>query len=304
MTWIIIMFSIALILIIIVLLMPKKKKGKEKNIDYKGGNPFYTTSHGTCLGINIGDSYDFVLSRIRHLGYSKELERENNLEFENLNDISPLYNRKTISVQWFPHVNIEFDFSGYMRLICIKIIVEPKEYDTEFMFDDLKKHLSIPLKEPKYIFIRNDEIEQQTMQDVETIEVEDNEIRKDSVVSILGDINEDKRTMFTVESVEEYPDGLWAKLKNVNNGSEFELPISALALEYQLIDDKEQNEQAHKKAISKKINFVKQEKIVWIDENVFNAYGTKKEIYDLIEYTEGALVLMKTEDNKINIIIR
>lgn len=157
-TFVIIIVIIA-ILIIIKLQMNINKAAKSIRYytDYKGErnikNPYYTISYNSCMGIELGDSTNFVVSRIKHLGYKEELKKymDSLLALPNKGmGIDMLIGLGIIGIKYERnYINtIEFEFYAH-KLRRIELNIDLPEGKRNIIKEDLICHFSKTLGVPE-----------------------------------------------------------------------------------------------------------------------------------------------------------
>lgn len=156
---VVIIIVIIAILIIIKLQMNINRAARSIRCytDYKGErnikNPYYTINYNSCMGIELGDSTNFVVSRIKHLGYKEELKKymDGLLALPNKGmGIDMLIGLGIIGIKYERnYINtIEFEFYAH-RLVKIELNIILQEGKRDIISEDLVNHFSKVLGMPQ-----------------------------------------------------------------------------------------------------------------------------------------------------------
>lgn len=113
---------------------------KKKSVKYS--NPIDTIRFDGCMGFKLGDSKDFVFSRIKHLSLMNEKEKELH-KYRESNNLNVGYSDKLISSELlFNNIeNVIFYFEfGFLRGISIKI--KPEQMDITSISNVIKRRIN------------------------------------------------------------------------------------------------------------------------------------------------------------------
>lgn len=115
------------------------KKGS--SINEMNINPIDTISFEGCMGFKLGDSYEFVLSRIDHLNLMNSAEKE---DFELMKIYKNITLPITTSSNLFNNIkNVSFHFNNFNQLSGILIKLTDVDTDKQTLISVITKRLNI-----------------------------------------------------------------------------------------------------------------------------------------------------------------